>query len=395
MKKTSRFILPCLFCTCLMLLYYKYYHFGESMVEKKNLIITQIRKQEKRHQHKKTKIPFTILLHTRFFGRPWSEKYPLGRTECQLPSSYSQCVFTDDHQYIHSSHAVLFHGNDLLSPRKILCIPRNPHQIWIFMTQENPLTTNTGVYKIKDYNGVFNWTATYHHTSNVVTPYYDVIKSGYKNQSSKLLIQNLALLMKSKMKLVIGIMSNCVEYRLEFIRNLRKHVDVDLYGKCKNKVNPGISEQCDQFTEECDQLQKSYKFFLAIENFYCSDYVTEKFYHEALQKGLVPIVLNGAKMSNVRVAPPGSFINILDFKDAHHLGNSIRYLYGNNTAYLQYHQWRRDYRIVDHDYTCNFCKTLNKKFSNVRRWPPLKLSDKWNDGMCKRYSNDIFQKYLK
>lgn len=389
-RRMLRLILLSVLSFGLMKLYFgDYLHFDAISIDKQEL---KANRRKLIKVKSKSKISFMILLHTKYFGRKWTEKYPIGETKCNLPSSYSQCVYTDKNQQIHSSHAVLFHGNDLLPPRDMLRIPRNPHQIWIFMTQENPLTTNTGVYRIKDYNNLFNWTATYHHTAHVVTPYYDVIN--IDNKEPSLSLKN-PTWMKLKKKVVVGIMSNCVEYRIEFIKKLKRYVEVDLYGKCKNKVNPEISEQCDQHSEECDKLQKSYKFFLAIENFYCTDYVTEKFYNEALQKGLVPIVLNGGKMGQAKVAPPGSFIDVLDFKDLHHLGAYIKYLDGNDTAYLQYHQWRRDYEVVVHDYKCNLCRILNKKFSNVRRWPALKLGDKWNEGMCKRFSDDMFQNYLK
>ena len=353
-------------------------------------------KSRKQGQNKPKKIPFVILLYTKYFGGKWTDKYPLGKSSCNLQPSYSQCVFTDQLKRIHFSHVVLFHGNDLPSPRDMRQIPRNPHQIWIFMTQENPLTTNTGVFKIKDYDGLFNWTATYHHSSHVITPYHDVIriKNGSRSDGGSYIVNSLELLMKSKSKLVMGIMSNCVDFRIHFLKNLKKYIDVDLYGRCKNKVNPGISQQCERDTDTCAELQKGYKFFLAIENSFCTDYVTEKLYREALQKELVPIVLNGGKLWNTRIAPPNSFINILDFKSVRHLADYIKYLDGNDTAYLQYHRWRYNYDVVPHNYQCNLCKTLNKKLSNVRRWPPLVLSEKWNSRMCKRFKNNMFQKYL-
>ena len=348
----------------------------------------KISKQRKPH--------LVILLYTQYFGREWTNQYPLGETTCPSSAAYPKCVFTNDLKRIHFSDVLMFHGNDLSSPNDMRHIPRNPHQIWIFAIQENPFTTNTGVYKIKDYDDLFNWTATYHRKSHVVMPYYDVnpIKNGSRSNGERRM-SKMDELIATKTKLVMSIMSNCVRYRIDFVKNLGKYIQVDLYGSCKNQVNPEL-EQCERDTDSCKTLQKSYKFFLAVENSYCTDYITEKFYKESLEKGLVPIVLNGAKMLNPRIAPPGSFINVLDFKNAQQLAKYIKYLDGNDTAYLEYHRWRNSYDVLPHNYACNLCKTLNIKFKSVRRWPTLKLSKMWNaKRMCTRFEEDeLLQRYL-
>eukprot|EP00111_Clytia_hemisphaerica_P015856 TCONS_00046839-protein len=151
----------------------------------------------------KSTLPYLILLYTPYFGGNWESKYPTGisTTDCNVRK---QCEFTTQHERIHSSDIVLFHGNDLLAPQDMQKIPRNPQQIWLFMTQENPFTVNTGKYRLGDYDNLFNWTATYYHKSEIITPYYDVIER--KHQIEAGLIEKEV---GNKSNLVFSVMSNC------------------------------------------------------------------------------------------------------------------------------------------------------------------------------------------
>ena len=58
-------------------------------------------------------------------------------------------------------------------------------------------------------------------------------------------------------------------------------------------------------------IVKNVQFYLSLENSLCTDYVTEKFW-KVLPYNVIPVVLNGANMSNI--APKNSYI---DFKDFH------------------------------------------------------------------------------
>ena len=379
MSFLKRFVALFLLILFLILCYHKAFY---------TIFTTFGRKHSKERPASKLVRKFRILLYTPYFGGNWEDKYPTDRMTSPETCSCTNCLITTDKQAIHAVDIVLFHGNDLLSPSDMRDhIPRNSRQIWIFMTQENPFTVNTGIYRIKDYNYMFNWTATYSFKADVVTPYFDVFKRKTEDITSRQLIYS------NKKRLAMAIMSNCVEYRIKFIASIKRYMAVDLYGKCKNKINPKL-DQCEQDSPECDKLQTTYKFFFAIENFYCVDYVTEKFYEEALLKGLVPIVLNGAKMSNTRIAPPQSFIDILDFPDAKSLATYIKYLDSNDTAYKEYHKWRESYEIKPHQYFCNLCKTLNTKYNSGKVWKAKNIGKIWNEKSCVRYENEMFQKYL-
>ena len=70
--------------------------------------------------------------------------------------------------------------------------------------------------------------------------------------------------------------SNCNagNKRHNYVYELEKYVNVDVYGLC------GIScPKNDVGEERCyDQLDNDYRFYLAFENSNCKDYVTEKVY---------------------------------------------------------------------------------------------------------------------
>ena len=105
----------------------------------------------------------------------------------------------------------------------------------------------------------------------------------------------------------------------------------------------------------CDSLLRDdYRFYLSFENSNCRDYITEKFFHNALQSvalshinsqyfsrrnRVVPIVMGAPKSDVTRVAPPHSFIHIDDFASPRELGAYLKYLSINTTAYKEYFAW--------------------------------------------------------
>ena len=110
--------------------------------------------------------------------------------------------------------------------------------------------------------------------------------------------------------------------RETYVKELQKYIRVDIYGKCGNlSICPheqGILGPC------VFNVAKKYKFYLAFENAYCQEYVTEKL-HRTLMYPTVPIVMGGADYKVV--APPGkSYINVFDFKSPKHLADYLLYL---------------------------------------------------------------------
>ena len=74
-------------------------------------------------------------------------------------------------------------------------------------------------------------------------------------------------------------MTNCNDRngRRQYAHELQKYIPVDIYGACGSKYCPRSN------AHKCfDMLDRDYKFYLAFENSNCKDYITEKFFLNAL-----------------------------------------------------------------------------------------------------------------
>ncbi|VDL78545.1 unnamed protein product [Nippostrongylus brasiliensis] len=69
----------------------------------------------------------------------------------------------------------------------------------------------------------------------------------------------------------------------------------------------------------------------------CEYYITEKLWKHGymhLRSIVEPFV------------PPYSFVAVDDFSSPKELAEYMSYLIANKTAYLEYFEWRRDYRVI-------------------------------------------------
>jgi alpha-1,3-fucosyltransferase len=175
--------------------------------------------------------------------------------------------------------------------------------------------------------------------------------------------------LKLKNKLIVWPVSHCKTEgkRENYVEELKKFIPVDIYGKCgdNNCANNVHRAQC------FSRFTRDYKFYLSFENSRCGDYVTEKFYIP-LTHYIVPIVYGGSNYSDF--APPGSFIDVRDFKTPKHLAEYLKFLDKNRTAYEKYFEWRKSYVPTKTSAWCQLCQMLNnpslpkKSYENVYDW---------------------------
>lgn len=127
-------------------------------------------------------------------------------------------------------------------------------QIWVAYFLESPIHTFDKRFKrLNRGNHVFNWTASYRSDSDIVTPYskfvvYDKSKNQTNHQNSENKVADLIgakkyfvefcskkhkNLIKKKSGKVAWFASNCnaANNRLEYAKELSKHIQVDIYGK--------------------------------------------------------------------------------------------------------------------------------------------------------------------
>ena len=275
-----------------------------------------------------------------------------------------KCQYTHDKSLADVSDALLFYVRKWNYAKRNLTIEsahpafRNPKQYWIAHRQ-GPSRYGTFEDLIK-LNNIYNLSSSYHHKADVRTPY------GYchESNSSETLKKNYA---RGKKGLVSWFVSHCDTHnkRKEFVIELKKHIIVHVYGKCKDKKLGSRGKQCESNKENyrnCDDARdtmNSHKFYLAFENSNCVDYITEKVY-KILEPHMttVPIIMNG--VDNLQnILPPKSYIDVNDFSSAEELAEYLLRLDRNDDLYNEYFAWRSTYRCILNWIPCSFCEAFH------------------------------------
>lgn len=202
--------------------------------------------------------------------------------------------------------------------------------MWIYFGKEPPYKSSN--WKPPDPTLLtFNWTMTYQRDSDIVFPY-----GKYLDSDPEIADNDNRNWAANKTRLIVWMSSNCkLTYwdRQSFVKKLKKLIAVDMYGACGTLTCPR--------GKGCDVLLSSYKFYLALENSQCKDYISEKFWSNAFSHQSVPIVY-GTSIENYKsVAPPHSFIHLDEFSNMAALVKYIKYLDKNDTAYNEYFEWKR------------------------------------------------------
>ncbi|KAK7489399.1 hypothetical protein BaRGS_00019343, partial [Batillaria attramentaria] len=223
----------------------------------------------------------------------------------------SACAFTYNASLRTKAEAVLVHacriGGEPPSDRP-------PGQIWVAMALESPIHYNAG-YRNPLWKGAFNWTMTYRTDSDIFYPYAFL---AYREKSPN---KDYKAIAKSKTRNAAWFVSNCFTQskRSTYVKELQKHIDVDIYGKCGQHSCPRHDEA------RCSALLNStYRFYLSFENSVCRDYVTEKFYKIFANVNAIPVVRGGADYK--KFFPPGTFIDAGDFKTPQSLAAHLKRL---------------------------------------------------------------------
>jgi len=348
-----------------------------------------------------------------FFNPFWKHRdYKFGfgsdgfrRFNCPQPN----CFTTDNRTLLGDdpSHfdAVVFSGMHfrLDQPAKqFIDSWRRPHrQRFVYYQMESP-DYDWNTYDAKAYNNFFNWTMTYRHDSDILRLYgwfqkKDEVRVApqilrdvsewpkqYQPRAPIQITPELQRLAKRPKK-VAWIVSHCnVSSKREmYVEQLQKYVDVDIFGACSDN-----NQTCDDpqkghlGTDNCTlAIGRDYKFYLSLENAFADDYVTEKFFQRVQQSHVVPIVLGQANYSTI--APPHSYIDVLDFPSPRNLAKYILELDRDDDAYLSYFWWKDEYRVIAGDEAlgssfCDLCAKLHdrdqsstsplKSYRNFERW---------------------------
>ena len=158
--------------------------------------------------------------------------------------------------------------------------PLRARQLWVWSQHES--ASNTGQHFSS--LALFNATATYRLSSTFAHPY--LLYMSHESGSSPAPDVELEQLFarrnantnssSGKARLVAWVVSNCdktdgARQRMAYARELARHVPLDIFGRCGPQDCPpsGVGD-CFRW------LGEHYKFYLAFENTYCREYITEK-----------------------------------------------------------------------------------------------------------------------
>ncbi|XP_043474596.1 glycoprotein 3-alpha-L-fucosyltransferase A [Leptopilina heterotoma] len=237
---------------------------------------------------------------------------------------------------------------------------RRLHQIWLLYFLECPYHTQT----IKSVQ--VNWTATYRRDSDIVAPYE---RWQYFDSSVTQIDQNFNYA-ENKTKKVAWFVSNCHprNQRMNYAKELSKHIQVDIYGACGNLRCPRSQSQA------CfDMLDADYKFYLAFENSNCRDYITEKFFVNGLGHNVLPIVMGAHPRDYAKSAPYRSYIHVDEFKSPKELAEYLHRLDNDDELYNSYFKWKGTGEFINTYFWCRVCAMLHdtrapKYYKDLNEW---------------------------
>ena len=182
----------------------------------------------------------------------------------------------------------------------------------------------------------------------------------------------------TKDKQAAWLVSNCYAIeRLQYVEELQEYIDVSIYGHC------GDRRSCPRKRGSplCKTLLKRHKFYLAFENGNCPEYITEKYWENAIDNNIVPVVMGGADYKSLAI--PNSYIDVQDFASPKNLAEYLLYLDGNDTAYREYFTWRKLYQHTTPKWACTLCKQLHNEslYSPPRMYK--NLTRFWDKNQCR------------
>ncbi|KAG0208533.1 hypothetical protein BGX28_000537 [Mortierella sp. GBA30] len=338
----------------------------------------------------------------------WTEWFHTDRYEgmiddCGLPYT---CRHTLDRTKYDNAKVVVFLDWDPsdLPPLKDV---HKSNKAWVLNTAERP---QPQAYQQK-YISLFTYQFTYHFNSDFIGSYFT---SGHQTPSALINLVSRPPLytLESKNQFrrtgfssldsrplapVAWIVSNCkaISGRHYLVNQLKRYIDIDIYGHCiPNRPWPLKSGSQTEMSDE--ELVSHYKFYLAIENTNCEDYVTEKL-ERTFAAGTVPVVDGPEDYSRFTPANK-SLIRYDDHGSPERLAQYLKLLDEDDALYLEYLAYRTDRTPENTDENGNlkvqFPETYNQNYRTrllpwfVDNWdidtsgPLNKTTTEWlsNDG---------------
>lgn len=234
----------------------------------------------------------------------------------------AHCLLSTNRSLLPSAHVVVFHHRELQTRRARLPLAQRPRgQPWVWASMESPSHTR-GLRRLQ---GIFNWVLSYRKDSDIFVPY-----GRLEPRSGP------APPLPPKSHLAAWVVSNFQErqQRAQVYRQLARHLQVDVFGRasgrplCSDCLVPTVAQ---------------YHFYLSFENSQHRDYITEKFWRNALWAGTVPVVLGPPRATYEAFVPPEAFVHVDDFSSIRELAAFLTSV--NESRYQGFFAWREQLHV--------------------------------------------------
>ena len=326
----------------------------------------------RKHLLHTTPTQINILLWNKFHGfRKW---WHTSEDRIYRQCGRCSCVFLYDKRLTMDVDAVMFEYNDdmlRLKPHRHIDLPlrRKPEQYWILYNHEphhsNQKVKSNFLFNNLD-NARFNLSANYRNEADIILKYGECFPRPKQNYSTKGV--NFAA---NKTRLAVWFVCNCrtTSGRIEYVNELNQHIHVDTAGKCGDYNVSSIIGTV-RFVLPVTEINK-YKFYLAFENTFCDQYISEKVFkilHDEIR--VVPIVRGAGPYH--KYLPPGSYIDVADFSTPKDLADYLYKLDNNDTLYNDYFKPRKHFLCRNnfssrYTWPCKVCNSVCQMKKNGTR----------------------------
>lgn len=283
----------------------------------------------------------------------WMSEGDEAFNNCPNLQDWMKCSFNSSRAAQNSSNAIVFHARHLIDESYI---PRyRPEgQKWVFYETEPPPKTWDRVKYDMNVWKEFNFTVSYMDNADLMHALYKMVcklskdwKSSGRNHVA------------NKTKMAAWIVSNCVSdsRREVYVKELSKYISVDKFGAC------GEDTHCGPYPEGASCINKlltQYKFYLAFENGFCTEYYTEKV-GKTIPINVVPVVLG--QMDYHHLLPSDAYIDVRNFSSVADLAAYLQYVDSNDTIYNNYIESKSRVECEQLDtlsFPCKLCEHLHR-----------------------------------
>lgn len=264
-----------------------------------------------------------------------------------------RCMFTNDTSLYKSSKAVIFFRTLAKRPPQ-----KMPDQKWIYFTNEPPNQVHSmrGIWKKA--SSKIDWLLSYRPSSDIVFPF------GVLQASETSINHNFSSIFSRKQKSVAWLVSHCKTSsgRENYVRELARYIDVDIYGSCGNKQCPSKVNKPEDFTDCKTEISQTYKFYLSFENSLCENYVSEKAF-DIYKKGntMIPVVRGAPNAESF--LPKGTFISTKDFESPKQLAKYLKMIGSSEKLFTSLLQKKMSYNLQEwlenfKPAICRLCKMI-------------------------------------